>query len=460
MKQFLIFLQVAFCCHVVTAQTNISFPLKHSENHHYLIDHKNRPVFLHGASPWALGYKLSIDEVKQYLQDRKDKGFNALLFQITPSNASVLEGGARDENMYGDLPNINNERVFFNQDISTPNESYFKHLDTVIALCNEMNFAVLLAPLYQGCCEDGWKEILDKDPESVYKAYNYGKWVATRYKDFPNIIWVSGGDHSKTPQALAVADGIAAVDAVHLHTFHGDPGYSSLDQLPAAKWLTLDMVYTYFPALPSSRLTQQQVYSIFFHEWQKDVKMPVFLGESAYEYERSETTQTLRRQAYWSLLSGASGQFFGQKDIWSFGKAWKKGLNTPGVQSMEIFGSFVQSIPWYKMQPDWTELVFVSGRGQFNGGTNAGGNDYATAMVSDDKNIGVIYIPDFRTVGINMGRFLDAVTAQWFDPSNGTYTNVKGTFDNNGVQYFSPPKRKNHQGFEDWVLIVKNKTKN
>lgn len=449
LKRFflLVFLSAIFY-QIAEAQNRIAFPLKQSENHRYLTDQNNKPVFLNGDTPWSLGYKASMKEVRDYLQDRKQKGINALIIQITPSNLLF------DTLTHGDLPNFYNEHVFVNRDIAKPNEAYFKHIDSVFALCNEMNFAILLAPLYEGCCEDGWKEILDADPQSVDKAFNYGKWVADRYKHLPNIIWIAGGDHKATPQAIACAKGIAAVDSIRLHTFHGDPGYTSPDGVPDAQWLTLNMVYTYYPALISERLRQYQVYALFFHLWQKKVAMPVVMGESVYEFERDETTQFLRRQAYWSLLSGASGHFFGNRDIWRMEKNWKKGLNTPGIHSMEVFGKFVNKIPWHNMEPDWPATLFVSGRGAFNNGSAPGGDEYATAAFSEEKNIAAIYIPTYRKVGVNMARFSSSVNAKWFDPFNGTYSLAAGSFLNKGVRYFTPPKQYNSQGFEDWVLIL------
>lgn len=450
MKRFAIFI---FLCtmfnQVAEAQNKIEFPLKQSENHQYLVDQNNQPIFLNGDTPWSLGYKIEMNEVKEYLQDRKQKGINALIIQITPSSVFNTVNN-------GDLPNFYNELVFTNKDIAKPNEAFFTHFDSVLALCNQMNFAVLLAPLYEGCCEDGWKEIMDKDPQSVDKAFNYGKWVANRYKRLPNITWIAGGDHKATPQTMACAEGIASVDSTRLHTFHGDPGFSSLDQLPDANWLTLNMIYTYYPALIGERLRQYQVYALFFHLWQKKSAMPVVMGESAYEFERDETTQFLRRQAYWSLLSGASGHFFGNRDIWRMEKNWKKGLNTPGIHSMEVFGKFVKSIPWYDMEPDWPATLFVSGRSEFNNSSAPGGSEYATAAFSEKKNIAAIYIPTYRTVAVNMARFSGSVKAKWYDPSDGNYFLVKGVFPNRRLQYFKPPTQKNNQGFDDWILILES----
>lgn len=436
-------------CGSVSAQSEMTFPIRQSANHQYLVDQKDNPVFLKGDAAWMLGYKLAMPDVQEYLERRKQQGFNTLLMQVTPSMFD-------DSNNHGDQPNIYGEHVFVNRDIARPNEKYFNHLDSVLTLCNQMNFVVLLTPLYEGCCKDGWYEILRADSESVYKAYYYGKWIADRFRHLPNIIWVAGGDRAVTPQGLACAEGIAATDSARLHTFHGDPGFTSLDQIPKAKWLTLDFIYTYYPALVSERLRQLHVYALFFQRWQKRLQMPAIMGESAYENERDETT-FVRRQAYWSLLSGASGHIYGQRDIWQFNNQWKEALNSEGTQSMKIFHQFVNTLPWHDMEPDFPSTLFISGRGEFNNGSAPGGDGYATGAFSKNNGIAAIYMPTYRTVGVNMLRFSGAVSAKWLDPSNGNYTPVKGVFPNKGLQHFTPPKHYNSQGFEDWVLVLETK---
>ena len=419
----------------------IAFPLKASVNNHYITDQNNNPVFLNGCASWRLGYNTTIRDAKKYLADRRTKGFNALIVEISPDN---------DANNGGNAPNVYGQYCFLDKDISKPNEQFFVHADSVLQLCNDMNFAVLLFPLYLGCCKDGWLEILQQSPNNVEKCNAYGKWVAERYKHFNNIIWGSGGDHNETPESIAFAEGIAAVDTIHLHTYHTNPAYTSTERLPDAKWLTLSCIYTYFPDM---NIQEYHVYGQIYREKLRNKRMPFIMSESAYENERNESTQTLRRQAYWSLLSGAGGHIFGNRDLWEMNKYWPKALNTPGNKSMQHFQAFVKTIPWYMMEADWQHLLFVSGRGIFNGGTDPGGEDYATAAFATDKSVAVIYLPTFRKVCANMERFKGKVAAKWFDPSNGKYLHIQKTFLNNGMACFIPPTETNSQGFEDWVLI-------
>lgn len=425
----------------------LSFPLKASADKHYIVDQQEHPVFLAGCASWRLGYNVRYNEVRQFLQERKSKGFNSLIIEITPDNGS----GNR-----GNTPNIYGEYCFVDKDISKPNEKFFAHADSVLQLCSDMNFAVMLFPLYLGCCNDGWLEILREQPNSVQKCNEYGRWVANRYKHFTNIIWASGGDHNETPESIAFAEGVAAIDTTHLHTYHTNPAFTSTERLPDAKWLTLSCIYTYFPDM---NIDEYHVYGQIYHEKERNKRMPYIMSESAYEYERNENTQVIRRQAYWALLSGAGGHFFGNRDLWMMNDKWKDALNTPGNMSMQVFHSFVQNIRWYDLQPDWQHLVFISGRGTFNGGTQPGGEDYATAAISKDGLTGIIYMPTVRKIAVNMERFNSYMRASWFDPSDGRYREAGAGLANKGIQYFTPPLARNNQGFEDWVLVLQPVTK-
>src|SRR5438045_8711706 len=94
------------------------------------------------------------------------------------------------------------------------------------------------------------------------------------------------------------------------------------------------------------------VYTMLYEEMLNNYHMPCILIESAYEDERFTTTQTIRRQIYWSLLSGASGEIFGNRDIYQMNDNLANALNEFGSESNKIFQTFAQSIPWYKMRQD------------------------------------------------------------------------------------------------------------
>ena len=169
------------------------------------------------------------------------------------------------------------------------------------------------------------------------KAFAYGQYLGNRYKNFPNIIWMHGNDFQSwrdaTDDALvqAVARGIRSADPNHIHTAELNFLTSgSLDDPSWAPLIELDAAYTYFPT-----------YAQVLNEYNRPDAKPVFMVEANYEFEHNPLTdggsvQNLRRQEYWTMLSGATGQLYGSAHTWRLEKGWEANLDTPGVMQLEI----------------------------------------------------------------------------------------------------------------------------
>ena len=54
------------------------------------------------------------------------------------------------------------------------------------------------------------------------------------------------------------------------------------------------------------------------------------------------------------------------------------------------------------------------------------------------------------SVTVDMSKLRSVVTARWFDPTSGNYTDI-GSFANSGTRAFNPPGS-NRVGAADWVL--------
>src|SRR5262249_44408112 len=143
------------------------------------------------------------------------------------------------------------------------------------------------------------------------------KFLGKRFKDHPNIIWMSGNDFqswqndSDDAVVSAVAKGILATDPNHIHTVELNYYVSgSLDDKTWRKIVSLDAVYTYRPT-----------YAKELEEYARKSFKPTFLVEANYEFEQNGgtdggSTSNLRRQEYWSALSGAAGQLYGSGWTW------------------------------------------------------------------------------------------------------------------------------------------------
>ena len=82
-----------------------------------------------------------------------------------------------------------------NNDLSSPNENYFSYLDWILDRAEAYGFYVLLLPVWgQMVVGENWQG--EKFPKTVNEgnAYQYGKWIGSRYRTRTNILWCLGGD--------------------------------------------------------------------------------------------------------------------------------------------------------------------------------------------------------------------------------------------------------------------------
>ena len=106
----------------------------------------------------------------------------------------------------------------------------------------------------------------------------------------------------------SVALGIKDEDPNHLQTMELNYQAScSLDDPNWAPIVGLNLAYTYYAT-----------YAEVLHGYNQSPTMPVFMGEANYEYETNNdedggSPHVLRMQEYWTMLSGAAGQLYGNQ---------------------------------------------------------------------------------------------------------------------------------------------------
>src|SRR5690606_17254651 len=188
---------------------------------HYLQYADGTPFFWLGDTAWELFHRLTKEEIIQYLDNRKAKGFNVI-------QAVVLAemDGLRRPNRYGNVPLID-------QDPEKPNESYFQLVDEVITAAYDRQLFIGLLPTWGDKVTRMW----GVGPEifTVENAYRYGRWLGDRYKDRKNIIWILGGDRPAIHDAVdtrpiwrAMAKGIQeATEGKALLSYHISGGVHS-----------------------------------------------------------------------------------------------------------------------------------------------------------------------------------------------------------------------------------------
>jgi hypothetical protein len=411
-----------------------AFPLKTIPGSRYLVDQSNQPFFWSGDAAWSLIAQLNAKDAELYLNNRSKKGFTVIMVSLIEHKFCTNP----PSNIYGENPF--NGRIF-----ASPAEEYFAHADSIIESAGMHNIVVLLAPLYLGydCQDEGWcAEVKDASLEDLG---SWGRYVGNRYKKFNNIIWLIGGDTDPSPvkeKVLEMVMGIREQDSLHLFSAHNQPESMAITPWKGESWLAVNDVYSYDSVL-------YKKYKIAYNL--RPVK-PFYQIESAYENEHNSTPQQIRSQAYWAILSGATGHVFGNCPVWHFGSAkkfcevsdWRKEMNKSGSVSMDYLQRLFRSRSWQTLVPDFENHLISKGYGTW------GTKDHVAGARTSDGNTVIAYLPSKRTISVDLGNIIGSkARCWWFNPSDGKAIEI-GTYPVSGLRSFTPPSE------GDWVIVIDN----
>jgi len=393
------------------------FPIKVSPNGRYIVDQRGDPVFWLGTTQWQLFREYTLDEANLILDKSKDKGFvfvQAMLMGV---------GDGTKTNVYGHKPWIDNNPL-------TPNEPYFQNVDAVIEAARERNLIISMTMYHQR-----YRKFITLD-----NARAWAKWLAQRYNAMPNIVW------SMTPEAKPefipvlreLAAGLREGDGgAHLITFKPDPAPYSSSFIHDEPWLDFNSMQTW--------KSVELIYPFVTKDYNLKPVKPVLMAEGAYEagseYGFDVTPLWIRRQAYYSYLTGAH-HTYGHNDSWRVLPTWKQALDAPGAIQLGILRKvFLDRKEWWNLVPD--QSIFASG-----GNTN--GTVLNLAARHQDGKWVMVYLGSKTAFSINLEKINaeDAVKASWIDPRSGKADSID-RFPSTGVEAFTTP-----DGWEDALLIV------
>jgi hypothetical protein len=252
----------------------------------------------------------------------------------------------------------------------------------------------------------------------------YGRFLGDRYAARHNILWVHGGDTNAYGQGAgahvdAIVAGIQEFAPGHLHTGHCSRNNSGIDCYDEP-WLDVNNTYSGCDdSLDAIRSDQAEVPPLAF-----------FYIEGNYE-NIGASLGCLIDQHAWAVLGGSTGHVFGNSPIWRFGSGWEDELSSPGSLAMEHLGRLFLSRAWFRLEPDLTAQVLISGAS----------DDAAAARTSDGESI-LVYVPTARTIGVNPTLMASSAARGWyFDPANGSVTDL-GILSTLGNLNFSVPGRR------------------
>ena len=185
-------------------------------------------------------------------------------------------------------------------------------------------------------------------------------------------------------------------------------------------------------------------------EYQRPNPMPSFPTETHYQYPYAKATDLdCRMQNYYTALGGGcGGQVYGSgwlADEWDY-DSYK--YNGGRVQTLH-FRNLFSDRDWTTLVPDYEHTFITAGYGTLSPTTK----DYVGAAINRGS-LGMAYCPKSVTITADMSKFSGAVTARWYDPTNGVYTKIEGfPFPSTGSRQFSTPGI-NSADSSDWMLVL------
>ena len=422
---------------------------------HYLEYENGSPFFWLGDTGWQLFSHLTFAEIKFYLENRASKGFNVI------QSCILGEDELAKPNRYGDRPLINNNPL-------QPNEKYFSLIDSVAKLCLQKNMFLALMPSW------GSKVVQAPGNTVIFDsviAYRFGNWLGNRYKKFPNIIWMMGGDIAAVKDSVSyipvwrnMAKAIReATNNKCLITYHPNGYRSSSQWVHEESWLDFNMIQT------SHGRHDAPVWEFIRNDRNLLPVKPTLDGEPNYEdhpvkpwpkwnvdsgYFRA---YDVRKQLYRCVFAGGLGVTYGHHSIWQFlsertevinyaDRGWVNALDRPGAWQAGYLRKLVESRPMKGRIPD--NSFVVAGQGE----TNA---LHIEAYRGAANNYAMIYIPVGKTVTINASFMKgEKIAAWWFNPRDALVTKL-GLLIKTAEMKFTPPATGPEN---DWVLVLDDAT--
>lgn len=463
MRKFVLLIAVVLSANFIFAQSPWkNGNLKISENGRYLQHENGKPFFYLADTGWLIFQRMNRDEVKQYFENRKAKGFNVV--------QCIFYQSYNDRNVHDDSAYVNKDltqpkHTPGNDPDNTEQYDFWDHVDYITEVAANNGIYLAVSPT--------WGQLVLRDKNMTKeKAELFAAHLANHFKDKPNIIWMNGGSAKgevNTEIWETIGSTIKKNDPNHLITFHTFGRTQSSTYFQQASWLDFNMFtsgHRRYDQDDTPKKYGEDNWRYVLEDLSKTPLKPTLDGEPSYEsipqglHDHTQPywkSSDARRYAYWSVFAGACGHAYGQNTV---RQVYKQGINKGEsgakisfYEALEDTGSFhmqyvkklILSRPYFERVNDQTIV------------TGDEGEKYDRILVTRGKGYLMAYTYSGRDFKIQLGIISGAkVNAWWYNPRTGIAAKL-GTFNNKGIRSFNPPGEKANGN--DWVLILDDASK-
>jgi hypothetical protein len=317
-----------------------------------------------------------------------------------------------------------------------------------------------------------WGSIVKSGGLDTQQAAAFARFLATRYRTEPNIIWINGGDirgddHPEVWRILGLT--LKQFDPGHLVTFHPFGRTQSSTWFHNEPWLDFNMFqsgHRRYDQDDTAERRGEDNWRYVAADWAKRPPKPTLDGEPSYEnipqglHDPAQpywTADDARRYAYWSVFAGACGHTYGDNAVMqmhqpgggagSYGvrNFWFEAIDDPGAGQMRHLKRLILSRPFFERVPDQSLIV----------GDHGVRYDYVAATRGVSYLFAYTYTgrPFQIRLGVLSGRRLRGF---WYSPRDGSVRPL-GVFPNEGVRIFTPPGVPGPGN--DWVLALDDESR-
>ncbi len=456
---------IVFSTPVTPPPSGGTYPIKVSANGRSFITADNKFFYYYADTGWLHSTRMNQSDIVSHLDDRKAKGFNTVQMHIL----AMPDKGTNISNIYGDAPFTDKYNISTPKEVgartsnaSSPDYDYWDHIDYIIDQAASRNIQINFAPAWYGYGGEDWRPYINNT-----NATTYGTFVAKRFGDKKNLMWIMGGDNdpdvtvesiSKVPTNLDKSDKVQATKNManairnnesvrHLMGYHASRNDSVTQYFNNEAWLTVSYSYP-----------DERTYIEAIKDYNNSPIRPVITIEAWYDArntlprlnnfpEQIPDNRRLRSQGYWTFTSGGVGYGYGHEDIWDVDTRWRNAMQDTSGQDVARLIAFMNK---YKVELVPDHKAGNSVKMLSNGYGTVNTNTYATSARSVDNRIGIAYIPTNRSnVVINLASFgSGSIKLLWFNPTNAA-TVTMGTFQASGTLPLTYPS-----GYSDAVLLA------
>lgn len=427
-------------------------PLHISENRKYLMEGE-KPFFWLGDTAWLMLQKLNEEDMKIYLRNRREKGYNVIQTVLVHTLPGVSVSGCSL------APGIKNVKE----------GAYWEFVDKALDYAQDFGMYLGVLPAWGSLVKDG---VLNER-----NIEEYAEFLGGRFQKRPNIIWILGGDvrGDAGPEVFRKeAEILKRYNPERLITYHPFGRTSSSLWFHEEEWLDFNLFQSGHRRYDQASLG----------EWDDNAGRETFFGEDSWKYvERDhgygQMKPTLdgepsyegipqglhnprnpyweewdvRRYAYWSVFAGAAGHTYGSNAIMQFyteseGKGaygvregWTDAMHHSGSAQLRYLKELMESVDFVNGRPE-DKLLLFGQRERY----------HRIAVFAGER---FIFCYDYNgdEFLLDLSGYMNkSMDVWWMNPQDGTYSYITTL---RGVRKWlaSPVARKG--GANDWVLVLK-----